>query len=141
QGGQFVIASHGDSSGHPLKTWSFKYSNGDFSSPGNVIAYSDAKLKKDLEIIPDALEKIDALNGYTYTRIDTGEKQTGVVAQEVQAVLPEAVTKTKTADDEEILGVAYGNMAGLFIEAIKELKKEIKSLKLEVEKLKFKEEK
>ena len=53
-----------------------------------------------------------------------GARQTGVVAQEVQKVLPEAVM-----DNGEALAVAYGNMVGLLIEAIKELKSEVDQLK------------
>ena len=60
--------------------------------------------------------------GVTYDRIDTGERQTGVIAQEVQAVLPEAVR------GDDILGVSYGNMVGILIEAIKELNIKINKL-------------
>lgn len=106
---------------------------------GNVTAYSDMKLKKDLEVIPDAIEKIMAINGYTYTRIDSGERQTGVVAQEVQNVLPEAVSVSKarpdSKDQSDTLSVAYGNMVGLLIEGIKEQKKTIDSLEERLERL------
>lgn len=98
--------------------------SGNFTASGNVTAYSDIRLKTDLTKITDALSKVSRLNGYTYTRKDTGERQTGVVAQEVQKVLPEAVV-----DNGEILSVAYGNMVGLLIEAIKELKSEVDQLK------------
>ena len=91
---------------------------------GNVTAFSDVRLKTDLTKIAGALGKVCALNGYTYVRKDTGERQTGVVAQEVQKVLPEAVI-----DNGEHLAVAYGNMVGLLIEAIKELKTEVDQLK------------
>ena len=91
---------------------------------GDVTAFSDARLKSDLEPIPDALAKVSRLTGYTYTRKDTGARQTGVIAQDVQQVLPEAVT-----DCGDHLALAYGNMVGLLIEAIKELKAEIEELK------------
>lgn len=97
---------------------------GNFTAAGNVTAYSDIRLKTDITKITDALSKVFRLNGYTYTRKDTGERQTGVVAQEVQKVLPEAVM-----DTGEHLSVAYGNMVGLLIEAIKELKAEVDQLK------------
>jgi hypothetical protein len=96
---------------------------GDLTMSGNVTAYSDIRLKTDLTQISDALAKVNQLNGYTYTRIDTGERQTGVVAQEVQAVLPEAVI-----DNGEHLAVAYGNMVGLLIEAVKELTARVEKL-------------
>ena len=97
---------------------------GNFTATGNVTAYSDIRLKTDLTKIEGALGKVCAINGYTYTRKDTGVRQTGVVAQEVQKVLPEAVI-----DNGEHLAVAYGNMVGLLIEAIKELKTEVDQLK------------
>lgn len=98
--------------------------SGNFTARGNVTAYSDARLKTDIQVIPDALSKVNSLRGVTYERIDTGERQTGVIAQEVQAVLPEAVM-----DGGEHLSVAYGNLVGLLIEAIKELKDEVDALK------------
>lgn len=96
----------------------------DLTSSGNVTAYSDARLKTDLEVIPDAVSKVQQLTGYTYTRTDSGERQTGVIAQDLIKVLPEAVN-----DSGEYLSVAYGNIVGLLIEAIKELKAEIEVLK------------
>ena len=101
--------------------------SGNTTSTGNVTAYSDIRLKKDIELIPDALDKVCTLRGVTYERIDSGERQTGVIAQEVQAVLPEAVM-TMT-DEQQTLSVAYGNLVGLLIEAIKELKTEVDVLK------------
>ena len=96
---------------------------GNFTATGNVNALSDIRLKTDLTKIEGALEKVCAINGYTYTRKDTGARQTGVVAQELQEVLPEAVI-----DNGEHLAVAYGNIVGLLIEAIKELKSEVDQL-------------
>lgn len=108
--------------------WSFRVDNdGNAIATGNVTAYSDIRLKKDIELIPDALDKVCALRGVTYERIDSGERQTGVIAQEVQAVLPEAVMTMN--DDDKTLSVAYGNMVGLLIEAIKELRAEVEELK------------
>lgn len=109
---------------------------------GNVTAYSDIRVKTNLEVIPNALEKVKQLNGYTFDRTDVkydedGEplvpiRQTGVVAQEVLKVLPEAVT----GDEENHYSVAYGNMVGLLIEAIKEQQQQINELKSEIESLK-----
>lgn len=90
--------------------------SGNLTANGNVTAYSDMRLKKDLQPILNALGKVNFLTGYTYTRVDTGQRQTGLVAQEVQAVLPEAVV-----DDGKVLSVAYGNLMGLMVQAIKEL--------------------
>lgn len=88
---------------------------GNWVATGNVTAYSDIRLKTDIKVIPNALQKVCALRGVTYKRTDSGERQTGLIAQEVQAVLPEAV------NEGEHLSVAYGNLVGLLVEAIKEL--------------------
>jgi hypothetical protein len=102
---------------------SFQPSTGNLTAGGNVTAFSDARLKKDLVRIDSALDKVDQLNGYTYTRIDSGERQTGLIAQDLQKVLPEAVI-----DNGEYLSVAYGNLVGLLVEAIKELNNKIERL-------------
>ena len=102
--------------------------SGNLTMAGNVTAYSDIRLKEDLEVITGALDKVKSLTGYTYTRIDSGERHTGVIAQDVEKVLPEAVN-----NDGEHLSVAYGNMVGLLIEAIKEQQAQIDDLKARLE--------
>jgi hypothetical protein len=67
---------------------------------------------------------VASLEGVTYTRIDTGERHTGLIAQQVQSVLPEAVVEV-----DGILTVAYGNLVGLLVQAINELKQEVQELK------------
>ncbi len=101
--------------------------NSSILSVGNVEAYSDIRLKENIETIPDALGKLNQLRGVTYDRTDIEcLRQTGVIAQEIQQVLPEAVS---VADDEiGTLSVAHGNMVGLLIEAIKELNKKVDQL-------------
>jgi hypothetical protein len=98
--------------------------SGNLTATGNVTAYSDARLKEDLEPITDALAKVQSLTGYTYTRIDTGERHTGLIAQDVQEVLPEAVI-----DSGDSLSLAYGNMVGLLVEAIKAQQVQIDELR------------
>lgn len=98
--------------------------SGSITASGNVTAYSDAKLKTDMVQIRDALDKVDTLTGYTYTRTDTGHRETGLIAQDVQAVLPEAVV-----DNDGTLSLAYGNLVGLLVEAIKELRYEVDALR------------
>lgn len=106
--------------------------DGPITSAADITAYSDARLKSDVVTIEGALDKVSALRGVDY--IKDGKPSTGVIAQEVEAVKPELV---HTADDEiGTKSVAYGNMAGLFIEAIKELKDEVASLKAEIAELK-----
>ena len=92
---------------------------GDIYASGDVSGFSDVRIKTDIEIIEDALSRIMALRGVTYTRTDgemAGRRQTGLIAQELEEVLPEAVGGT-----EELKSVAYGNLAGLFVQGIKEL--------------------
>ena len=95
---------------------------GNFVASGNVTAYSDERLKTNIETIPNALEKVNALRGVTFDK--DGERGLGVIAQEVEKVLPEVVL-----EGEEYKSVAYGNIVGVLIEAIKELTKEVEDLK------------
>ena len=92
---------------------------GDIYATGNITGYSDKRAKSDIQKIENALEKLEQINGYTFTMND--KRYTGVIAQEVLPVLPEAVT----GSEETHYAVAYGNMMGLIIEAIKELKEKI----------------
>jgi len=97
-----------------------------WTAAGNITAYSDIRIKTNIEKITGALDKVDQLNGYTFDRTDVKTaRQTGVIAQEVLKVLPEAVMGT----EEDTYSVAYGNMVGLLIEAIKELRAEVTELK------------
>jgi len=93
----------------------------------DIVAYSDAKIKGDVQIIENAIEKIKEIRGVTFTRTDRNDNQrhAGVIAQEVQKVLPEVVT---TRVDDGTLAVAYGNLNALLIEAIKELTAKVESL-------------
>lgn len=97
--------------------------SGNFTAAGNVTAYSDIKLKTNIQTIDNALDKVSMMRGVMFTRKDTGIRGTGVIAQEIQEILPEVVQEGET------LSVAYGNIVGVLIEAIKELKAEIEQLK------------
>jgi len=90
--------------------------NGTITCTGNVTAYSDERLKTNIKVIIDAVDKVKKLKGITYVRKADDEVGTGLIAQDVQKVLPEAVM-----DDGSYLSVAYGNITGLLVEAIKEL--------------------
>ena len=109
---------------------SFDMSSGAIVAAGNITAYSDARLKTNVEVIPNALEKVNAIRGVTFNRIEDGSRGTGVIAQEVQEVLPEAVFETANGT----LSVAYGNIVGLLVESIKELQQEVRELRALVEK-------
>ena len=84
---------------------------------------SDAALKEDIQTIENPLEKVQALRGVSYKWKDTGRKDIGLVADEVQEVLPELVV------ENEHKQMDYGHMIGLLVEAIKEQQKEIEALK------------
>jgi hypothetical protein len=90
---------------------------------GNVTAYSDERLKTDIITIDNALSMVDQMRGVYFVK--DGNKNTGVIAQEIQKVLPEVVLE----NSDGYLSVAYGNIVGVLIEAIKELKAEVESLK------------
>jgi hypothetical protein len=89
---------------------------------GDVVAFSDKKLKKNIKTLDGS--KVYKMRGVSFDRIDTGKASSGVIAQEIQKIAPELISESN-----ETLGVAYGNISGYLIEAIKELKAEIEELK------------
>ena len=100
---------------------------------GNVTAFgspSDIRLKENIEVIPDALDKVKQLRGVTFNYKKDGNKSTGLIAQDLEKVLPDAVYVTSDVDDGEDkhLAVRYGNTVGLLVEAIKELEARVKEL-------------
>jgi hypothetical protein len=94
----------------------------------DIVAYSDARIKGDVKLIEDSLNKIQQINGVTFIRTDKGHdnrRHAGVIAQEVEAVLPEVVhINVETG----MKSVAYGNLNALLIEAIKELSNKVTEL-------------
>lgn len=100
-------------------------SSGNFTARGNVTAYSDLRLKSNVKTIDGALEKVKKLRGVEFDK--AGRHEIGVIAQEVQHIIPEVVLEG--TDDMKILSVAYGNLVGLLIEAIKEQQTQIDELK------------
>lgn len=113
-----------DSSG--LSVTGAMYASGSITTAADFNTTSDRRVKEDIVRISNALDKVEQLSGYTFTYSQTQQRSTGVIAQEVQEVLPEAVS------GEHTLSVAYGNMVGLLIEAIKELKTELDDLKQKI---------
>ena len=96
--------------------------NGAFTATGDITAFSDARLKDNVQTIDGALDKVAAMRGVTYHK--DGKQGTGVIAQEMQEVMPEVVMQ-----NDEYLSVAYGNLVGVLIEAVKELRAEVEELK------------
>ena len=92
----------------------------------DIVAYSDARSKVNIETIPDALEKVNAVRGVTYNKVDDpeGMRYMGVIAQELLEHLPEVVHQ----GEEGNYSVAYGNVVGVLIEAVKELTAKVEDL-------------
>ena len=99
---------------------------GNIVATGNVSASSDIRLKSDIEVITDALSKISEIRGVTFKRMGQRDRNAGVIAQEVETVLPEVV---KT-DTDGFKSVCYGNMIGLLVEAVKELSARVEELEI-----------
>lgn len=99
---------------------------GDITAFGTV---SDRNRKENIVKIDNALEKVSQISGYTFNYIGDDTPMTGVIAQEVEEVLPEVVYETESPDGTQSKAVRHGNIVGLLIESIKELKAEIEELK------------
>ena len=104
---------------------------GHIRATNDIVAFysSDERLKDNIELIPDALHKVEQLRGVMF---DWNDKQdiheghdTGIIAQDVQKVLPELIEERESG----YLAVKYEKMIGLLVEAIKELKTELDDLK------------
>jgi hypothetical protein len=123
----FIITTGGDvgigtsSPGYKLDV------TGTIRATADIIAYSDARVKDNVKTIEAPLEIVKGLRGVTYTRNDNEDKsrKVGVIAQEVLSILPEVVQQ----DDNGNYSVAYGNIVGVLIEAIKEQQLQIEELK------------
>ena len=98
--------------------------SGRIVADSDITAYSDERLKKDIVTIEGALDKTKALRGVEFTRIADDSRSIGVVAQELEAILPELVL----TDDEGMKSVNYAQITGLLIEAVKELSAKVDKL-------------
>ena len=116
-GGSAVTALTLDMSAAGAATFSDSITAG-----ADITAFSDMRIKHDIQTIEGALAKVSDMRGVYFKR-NNGEAGTGVIAQEIENILPEVVK------DGEYKSVAYGNMVGILIEAIKELKAEVEKLK------------
>ena len=95
------------------------------TATGNVTAYSDATLKKDVSTINDALGMVGKLRGVTYKWISNEQEDIGVIAQEVEEVIPEVIKET----EDGIKTVDYARLVSVLINAVNELKAEVDELK------------
>jgi len=119
------------SSGATQTILSLNHSSGALEVKGDITAkasLSDRRKKENIEKLENALDKVEMLNGYTFNYIGDKDRMTGVMADEVKEVLPEVVYQVEEENDT-FDAVRYGNMMGLMIEAIKELRREIEEIK------------
>ena len=111
------------------------YVHGTLYATGNVIAYSDRRIKENVVQIDGALEKVNNLVGVYYNKKDdeSKQKEIGFIAQDVKEVVPELVNY---AEDTDQYGVKYQNTTALLVEAVKELTQQVNDLKKELEEIK-----
>ena len=118
--------------------------DGDFHADGDVVAYSttisDERLKTGISTVSNALEKVSQLNGVEFTRKNNGQRSAGVIAQEVEKVLPQAIREKKlplqTGEEDTLYKtVEYDALHSLYIEAIKELKDMVEKQAIQIKEL------
>jgi hypothetical protein len=124
---QFVDNTHVDMFINNVHKFRFE-ADGDFHADGDVIAYStttpsDERLKENVKVIENPLEKLDQLRGVTFDWIDRDDKRSGgIIAQELEKVMPELVREVDSLKTEDgFKAVDYNGLIGLLIEAVKEL--------------------
>jgi hypothetical protein len=115
---------------------------GNLTMTGNITAYSDIKLKTNIKTIQNALGMVSRLRGVYFDWIENGNQSIGLIAQEVQEVIPELVLENviknppsfpgEEVSEEIILSVDYGKITAVLIEAFKEQQKQIEELKAQL---------
>jgi hypothetical protein len=117
------------------------YVYGAITATDNITAYSDERLKRDVETIVNALGKVLEMRGVTFYRIDEGVNPTsqsrqkiGLIAQEVEKIFPQLVME----DTSGVMTVDYASMVAVLIEAIKEQQLTINDLEVRINKLESK---
>jgi len=108
-------------------------SDGDFHADGDVYAFStttasDENLKKDITIVGDAVSKVEAIKGVTFKWKKSDADSAGVIAQDVEKVLPEVVKTVQDPDGNQYKAVNYSGITSILIEAVKDLSARIKVL-------------
>ena len=107
--------------------------DGDFHADGDVYAFStstasDENLKKDITIVSDAITKVEALKGVTFKWKKNDADSAGVIAQDVEKVLPEVVRSVNDPDGNTYKAVNYAGLTSILIEAVKDLSARVKAL-------------
>ena len=122
--------------------WILKVDNsGNTTATGNVTAYSDIRLKTEIEPIEGALDRVSKLEGVEYTRKSTGAREMGFIAQNVKEHEPTLVDVIDASTEEQdalpdLHVMKYQNTTALLVEAVKELKAEVDTLRQEIAELK-----
>lgn len=124
-GANAIAWDSGPNGRHPM---TLNLETGDVVFSGNVVAYSDKRLKKDIKPIKDALSKVLQLQGVNYKRIgeDTDRIECGFIAQDLREVIPEVVHEQQ--DEDKTLAVDYSKIVAYMAEAIKELAARVQQL-------------
>jgi len=116
------------------------FAYGNITANGNVQSVSDVRLKEDIQTVTSALDILTKLRGVTFywkNKTTSGEKQYGVIAQEVEEVLPELVNTVSKEGEETIKVVNYNGLISPMIEAIKEQQQEIQEQQQEIQEQKL----
>src|SRR5512139_406424 len=116
--------------------WYVNLGTGDMTASGNVTAYSDPRLKENFERVRDPLAILGALDGgtfvwrdgFTHTAGKAGKRDYGVLADQVEEVMPEIVHDSISIDGESYKTVAYDKLVPVLIEAVKELAARVRAL-------------
>lgn len=126
QGGIYMYSNSRTANGNDgslyLDTSGNAYCSGMFTAAGDIVGMSDKRIKRDIHSIENALELVEKLDGVMFTWKKNGKRSLGLIAQDVQEILPEAVEYYK---DTKTYGVKYSNMVGLLINAVKELHQKV----------------
>ena len=125
--GQHSIYVNPSTNNVSIKQTTSSYSldvNGSIRASADVIAYSDIRKKENIKTLENSLEKVNQLRGVEFNKIGNNKKSIGVIAQEIEKILPEVVH----TDDQGYKSVAYGNITALLIEAVKELQQKVEKL-------------
>jgi len=127
-GRSFTNAAYLDSSASIFKIGDDTNINGALDVSGDItafatLAWSDARLKENVEPLQDCLAKINQMQGVSYTFKPSGKKQVGLIAQEVLDIIPEVVEL-----ENDYYSVSYPNLVAVLIEAVKELSSRVEYL-------------
>jgi len=105
-----------------LTVTGFIQAGGDLIAFQNLVP-SDSRLKSDVTPLKDSLAKINQMQGVSYTFNPSGKKQVGLIAQEVNEIVPEVVSV-----QNDYYTLSYPNLVAVLIEAVKELSDKVEDL-------------